>query len=201
MKLNDKDGLFRPEGGITQDDEKKKGEFYLNNSEHNLRKLFLFFFWVVFSLTFFKLPAIHSIPSILLHNASSSSNEHITTIKQFIQYTFLRIDNFIFLCVSLGLIGIFSYLNRYEKRDVNEYQSRIVEPMKLLQITDRWTTTAIVIIQMFEILEVLETTITNIDKSAEFGVFAQIFHRIFFVILIAYVSAKSSLIKDHLNSL
>ena len=54
-------------------------------------------------------------------------------------------------------------------------------------MTDRWTTTIIVIIQMFEILEVLEETMIDIDKSAQFGIFVQIFQRIFFVILIAYV--------------
>lgn len=159
----------------------------MNDSEVKRRRGFLAFFSGVFFLAFFKVPAIYSSPSIILHNRTSSSTEQMTTIGQFIASTFLRIDNLIFLCVSLSLIGIFSYLNRYEKRDKDEYQSLIVEPMKLLQVTDRWITTAIVIIQMFEILEVLETTITNIDKSAEFGVFAQIFHRIFFVILIAYV--------------
>lgn len=40
---------------------------------------------------------------------------------------------------------------------------------------------------MFEILEVLEETMIDIDKSAQFGIFVQIFQRIFFVILIAYV--------------
>ena len=57
--------------------------------------------------------------------------------------------------------------------------------MKLLQITDRWTTTAIVIIQMFEILEVLEKTMIDIEISAQFGIFAQIFQRLFFIVLIA----------------
>jgi hypothetical protein len=57
--------------------------------------------------------------------------------------------------------------------------------MKLLRITDRFKTTAIIVIQMFEILEILEETVIDIDGSAQYGVFAQILKRVFFVILIA----------------
>jgi hypothetical protein len=61
----------------------------------------------------------------------------------------------------------------------------LVEPIKLLRINDRFETTAIIVIQMFEILEVLEETVVDIDESAQYGVFAQIIKRVFFVILIA----------------
>ncbi|CAF1135919.1 unnamed protein product [Rotaria sp. Silwood1] len=61
----------------------------------------------------------------------------------------------------------------------------IVEPIKLLRITDRYSTTWIIVIQMLEILGVLEETIIDIDESAQYGVFAQILKRVFFVILIA----------------
>jgi hypothetical protein len=37
---------------------------------------------------------------------------------------------------------------------------------------------------MFEILEVLQETIIDIDESAQYGVFGQMIARIFFVILI-----------------
>jgi hypothetical protein len=57
--------------------------------------------------------------------------------------------------------------------------------MKLLRITDRFKTTAIIVIQMFEILEILEETVVDIDESAQYGVFPQILIRVFFVILIA----------------
>jgi len=40
---------------------------------------------------------------------------------------------------------------------------------------------------MFEILGVLEETVIDIDESAQYGIFAQILKRVFFVILIAYV--------------
>jgi hypothetical protein len=59
-----------------------------------------------------------------------------------------------------------------------------VEPIKLLRITDRFETTAIIVIQMFEILEVLEETVIDIDESAQYGVFVQIIVRILFIILI-----------------
>jgi hypothetical protein len=40
---------------------------------------------------------------------------------------------------------------------------------------------------MLEIVGVLEETVIDIDESAQYGIFAQIIKRIFFVILIAYV--------------
>jgi len=57
--------------------------------------------------------------------------------------------------------------------------------MKLLRITDRFKTTAIIVIQMFEILEILEETVIDIDESTQYGVFPQILMRVFFVIIIA----------------
>jgi hypothetical protein len=63
--------------------------------------------------------------------------------------------------------------------------SGLVEPIKLLRINDRFETTAIIVIQMFEILEILEETMVDIDESAQYGVFAQILKRVFFIILIA----------------
>jgi hypothetical protein len=57
--------------------------------------------------------------------------------------------------------------------------------MKLLRITDRFKTTAIIVIQMFEILEILEETVIDIDESTQYGVFPQILIRVFFVIVIA----------------
>ncbi len=57
--------------------------------------------------------------------------------------------------------------------------------MKLLRITDRFKTTAIIVIQMFEILEILEETVIDIDESTQYGVFPQILIRVFFVIIIA----------------
>jgi hypothetical protein len=56
--------------------------------------------------------------------------------------------------------------------------------MKLLRITDRAETTAIIVVQTFEIFEILQETIVDIDESAQYGVFVQILARIFFVILI-----------------
>jgi hypothetical protein len=40
---------------------------------------------------------------------------------------------------------------------------------------------------MLEILGILEETVIDIDESAQYGIFVQIFKRIFFVILIAFV--------------
>ncbi len=60
----------------------------------------------------------------------------------------------------------------------------LVEPIKLLRITDRYETTIIIAIQMFEILKILEGTLIDIDESVQYGVLFVIFKRIFFVILI-----------------
>jgi hypothetical protein len=108
------------------------------------------------------------------------------------------------LSISGLLVLIFSILLKKEKRNSDEDDDRsgtvlyslfhykrvviisgLVEPIKLLRINDRLETTAIIVIQMFEILEILEETMIDIDGSAQYGVFAQILKRVFFIILIA----------------
>jgi hypothetical protein len=62
--------------------------------------------------------------------------------------------------------------------------SDILEPIKLFHVTDRYKTATIIAVQTFEILEILEETLIDIDESSQSGVFVGIFKRIFFIILI-----------------
>ena len=182
-------------------DAQSANEFGLKSEEKSHRKRILRFLTAIFFLIFFKLPTIDPVPLIPMNN-SGLSKDTVLTFGQYIRFAFLRYD-LIFLFISLVLVVIFSVLNKREKRDDDDEGSgivilfrnfllrrilsilAIVEPIKLLQVTDRWTTTAIVIIQMFEILKVLEETMMDIDISAQFGILVQILQRIFFVILIA----------------
>ncbi len=193
--------LFRP----SIPPERDKNKFKLTKEEQRLRNKFLRRFTVVFLLFFFKFPAIHHVKLAQLNNTNLSkidslTDDNVHLIGQYRRYTFLRTDNFIFLIISGLLVFIFSILIKKEKRDTNEddeplgimvpclnIELALVEPIKLLRITDRWPTTWIIVIQMLEILGVLEETVIDIDESAQYGIFVQIFKRIFFVILIAYV--------------
>jgi hypothetical protein len=197
------------------DPEKDKNEFKLTKGEQRLRNIFLGIFTIVFLLFFFKLPPNDRVKLTQLNDTNLSKidsliNDNINFTRQYRRYTILRTDNFILLFISGLLVIIFSILNKQEKRNENEDDDRsgivirlffyikfvslgdffllgIVEPIKLLRITDRWSTTAIIVIQMFEILGVLEETVIDIDESAQYGIFAQILKRVFFVILVAYV--------------
>ncbi len=177
--------------------------------EQHLRNIFLGILTIVFFLFFFKFPPVPYIKLPQLNNTNLSKidsliDKKVHTIGQYRRYAIFRIDNFIYLLVSGLLVFIFSILIKKEKRVKDEYDDRsgtlvffkiyfnrrdfilgLVEPMKLLRITDRFKTTAIIVIQMFEILEILEETVIDIDGSAQYGVFAQILKRVFFVILIA----------------
>ncbi len=73
------------------------------------------------------------------------------------------------------LLGTVPFIRRFQ----------LVEPIKLFRVTDRYETTLVVAIQMFEILEILEETLLDIEKSAESGVLIGICKRLFFIILIA----------------
>ena len=116
--------------------------------------------------------------------------EHnIRTIGKCESNTFFRVDNFIFLFVSITLVIIFSFMNKrdMQHQKTDNGQSSILEPIKLLYITDRYKTAIIVAIQTFEILDILAETLIDIDESLQSGVFLGIFKRMFFIILIGYV--------------
>jgi len=178
-------------------------EFHLEPEQERYRIIFLFVLTMIFLLLFFKFPKIDH-GKLPQHNHTNSSNNNGHTSEQYRRYAIFSIDNFIYLSISGLLVLIFSILLKKEKRNSDEDDDRsgtvlyslfhykrvviisgLVEPIKLLRINDRLETTAIIVIQMFEILEILEETMVDIDGSAQYGVFAQILKRVFFIILIA----------------
>lgn len=59
----------------------------------------------------------------------------------------------------------------------------IIEPIKPFYITDRYKTVAIITIQMFEILKILDETLIDISEASQSGIFVKIFTRMSFVII------------------
>jgi hypothetical protein len=104
-------------------------EFYLEINEKRLRNIFLVILTSVFLLVIFKFPPIHCIKMPQLNHTNLSKIDsliakNVHMIKQYRRYTIFRMDNYIYLLISLLLVIIFSILNKKEKRNENEDDDR-----------------------------------------------------------------------------
>jgi hypothetical protein len=124
-------------------------------------------------------------------------NSHMR--EQSAQTTIFRIDNVIFLIISIILTILFSYLNTQDQSDDKNQSSiwffstseisyhcfilGIIEPIKPFYITDRRKTVAIIVIQMLEIFEIVDKTLIDLSEASQSGIWMKIFIRMRFVLI------------------
>jgi len=71
----------------------------------------------------------------------------------------------------------------------------IIEPIKPFYITDRRKTVAIIVIQMFEIFEIVDKTLIDLSDASQSSIWMKIFIRMSFVLVNGQVFSLSSFVR------
>lgn len=126
------------------------------------------------------------IPPICYYNFFSNSSETMSSTQN---KKIFRWENLVYSIISLG-VTIFIMIHNWKLIDpLNQNEKRLfnlicIETMKPFDITNRWLTTAIHLILIFEILDVLDETSIEMRDAISHQIFVKIIVRLIFVFCI-----------------